>query len=231
MRRERRLMPLQEFEQALQVPQSEKLQSMVGSHVTLALQMATSRSLPAAGVPHSVAITSTFRVLNEVPPPHVCEHGDQASHSDHLPSMHAAALQGAVAQACTSSRSCTLQALPPSFGATAMCRSRERMPPPQLQLQEPHSDHSPQAQSVTLHCGFSLQGTSSERLAAQPTPPGFLFRITVRSRRFCPAPQEVVQAAQVDQSLSSQSSTLQGMALQPRVAMSSAGHSAPPLAA
>mmetsp|Transcript_100453 Transcript_100453/g.279731 ORF Transcript_100453/g.279731 Transcript_100453/m.279731 type:complete len:232 (+) Transcript_100453:1243-1938(+) len=231
MRRDRLLTPLQEPEQSLQAPQSENAQSMVGSQLMSALQNSTSRSLPAAGVPHSVAICATLRVRNVTPPPQVCEQGDQPVQSDHLPSTHLTSLHGSVLQASISSLSWTSQALPPSLGATAICLSLLRWPPPQLELQLPHSDQPPQAQSVFSHCGLSRQAAASDRAAWQPRPSGFLLRSTLRYRRFWPTPQVVEHLSQAVQSPSSQSSMLQGMALQPRVCMISVGHASPPLAA
>mmetsp|Transcript_51455 Transcript_51455/g.164756 ORF Transcript_51455/g.164756 Transcript_51455/m.164756 type:complete len:232 (-) Transcript_51455:944-1639(-) len=231
MRRERRLVPLQVAEQALQPPQSVKVQSTAASQLSSTLQNAVSRSLPDAGAPHSDADVATFRVRKVTPPPQLLEQGDHSDHSDQAPSTHLGSLQACVLQGATSSRSRSWQGSPPPRGDFLMLRSLVRWPPPQEQLQLLHSVHSFHSQSCLGQARFSWQGTACDRAARQPRPPALRLWSTMRMRFFWPAPQLVEQVSQLDQSESSQSLALQGAAAQPRVCMSSAGQSRPPLAA
>mmetsp|Transcript_56782 Transcript_56782/g.149406 ORF Transcript_56782/g.149406 Transcript_56782/m.149406 type:complete len:213 (-) Transcript_56782:2121-2759(-) len=84
--RERRMMPLQEAEQALHSSQLLKMQSRGASQWVSTAQNFVSRSLPSGSLPHSLAIFTILRFRNMVPPAQVTEHGCQGSQTPHSPS-------------------------------------------------------------------------------------------------------------------------------------------------
>mmetsp|Transcript_51453 Transcript_51453/g.164747 ORF Transcript_51453/g.164747 Transcript_51453/m.164747 type:complete len:249 (-) Transcript_51453:944-1690(-) len=229
MKRLRSRMPKQWQLQWDHSPQEASSQSLSSTQGGSSEHTANSSRTPLTGRPQ-VGCTSTSRRRERKPLEQVAEQPDHCIHWPQTPSMHASS-QDCVLQGATWLLSSGGQSWPPFSGATATARLRCLEPPPQEQLQLLHSVHSFHSQSCLGQARFSWQGTACDRAARQPRPPALRLWSTMRMRFFWPAPQLVEQVSQLDQSESSQSLALQGAAAQPRVCMSSAGQSRPPLAA
>mmetsp|Transcript_97468 Transcript_97468/g.303581 ORF Transcript_97468/g.303581 Transcript_97468/m.303581 type:complete len:294 (-) Transcript_97468:2946-3827(-) len=227
MRRERLMMPAHVCEQALQMPQSPKTQSMSGSQEMSALQTLVSLESPLTGVPHLLAMRATCRDRHEVPPPQEAEHPDQADQSAHKPSSQDGAAQECELQARTPSLSRAWHCKPPWSGICAMLRSRFCWPPPHLREQALQSPHSPHWQS-SFGQAASSHFDSSDRCKLQPSPSRPRERRTSRLRCLWAAPQLELHCDHSCQSETWQSCTSQGAALQPAIEMSSLGQALPP---
>mmetsp|Transcript_78633 Transcript_78633/g.202524 ORF Transcript_78633/g.202524 Transcript_78633/m.202524 type:complete len:268 (-) Transcript_78633:2844-3647(-) len=192
------------------------------------LQNATSRSMPSAGLPHSLAISLTSRVRKVWPPPQEAEHGAQAVQFAQAPSLHSLLSHDCVLQGLISSMSSAGQVLPPPTGALGTSRTRTLFPPPQCFEQSPHSFQLPHSQSLTSQGLTSSHCRVSPRLVSQPWPARLRSESTSRTRCWKLAPQVAEQAVQFDHSETWQLCGVQLIVLQPWVWIRSAGQSLPP---
>jgi hypothetical protein len=146
----------------------------------------------------------------------------------HLPSTqlpHACVLQG-----WTSSLSAGAQVLPLPVGKVRIKRARLLTPPSQVQLQELHSFHTPQVQSVS-----PPQATppAHPRISAvssvQPIPPSNASLMTLRVRFDWPVPQVAEHDPHSVHELITQLPLKQGSVLQGCVCKIVRGQGLPPL--
>mmetsp|Transcript_130679 Transcript_130679/g.310003 ORF Transcript_130679/g.310003 Transcript_130679/m.310003 type:complete len:211 (-) Transcript_130679:1691-2323(-) len=163
-----------------------------------------------------------------VPPSQLAEHSAQALHKPHFPSWQALSPQGCVLQARISILSLGSQRSPPASGMWSTNRFLSWWPPPQLQLHGAQLSQVFHTQSRRGHACAPWQALTSPRWPSKPRPPRDRSFKTLRSRLSSPGPQVKEQLLQSVQSLTSAFHVGHGASMQPRVSMSSAGHSWPP---
>mmetsp|Transcript_139273 Transcript_139273/g.445224 ORF Transcript_139273/g.445224 Transcript_139273/m.445224 type:complete len:346 (+) Transcript_139273:1235-2272(+) len=147
--------------------------------------------------------------------------------------MQALKWQGWVLQASTCSWSPAAHGFPPMEGIVAMCLSRFRWPPSQLQLHAPQVDQPPQEQSTTDKQSIRSPSHAStwDKSMVHPKLPSLGICVRSRCRNRWPAPQIALHLFQSDHSLTSQATSSHGLMLQPRVSTKLSSHSWPPLLA
>jgi len=151
------------------------------------------------------AVTVNNRLRVFCPLPHDVEHWSQAlqgPHKQYDSSPHLCVLQG-----CVWAVSLTLHGFPACFDIVAIWRYRLCSPPPHSTEQSLHLLQSPNAQSIGVVQGFTLQGLIFRSAPPQGFPPTASTSM-IRSRSCDPPPHGAVQLPHSVQSPKAQSTGL-----------------------
>mmetsp|Transcript_106573 Transcript_106573/g.311533 ORF Transcript_106573/g.311533 Transcript_106573/m.311533 type:complete len:511 (-) Transcript_106573:2510-4042(-) len=195
MRRVRARLPWQLAEQGVASDHSLKTQSW-SLLQSVDSQPSYSVAGPAAGFPHHVSFTLSFRPRILVPWPQVAEQEPHSSHVSHSPSMQHSGCPLQLTTGLISSLTLGAQRCPPPLGIVSISRLRFLKPTPHMSGAGTQSDqlsHWAHLQSTEVLHGSSLQCLASSSPPSQPWAPSGAGWEMLRVRVMYPSPQEMEQ--------------------------------------